>query len=341
MEWNFATKLLQKISEFISKKSPSLPLPLWELKKVFINQKGVIVLAIVLYVAISSAFQYRYLIPTYTDVEETYYIKYSGEINAKLHEDMTMEYEKLHEIYDILDEVYWSRLELFGFSDELEELYEKLQDMEYKLTVLEMLIYKVENGLEYTSKTGITIQLIKSGLYELLLLNDTATTNKNALYIMIAMVGIFAGICANEHHYNMCSTLKTSLKGRGKLTAIKLSIIAFMSIILTLTIYAPQILLIGIEGYNDLDAMAQSLAFLRFVPFPVTILGYLILMFVIRIIATFIVGMIVMLISKYCHNSITAVCISATIIIIPAVLSGTEVLPIPTIADLIGYCVIK
>ena len=117
--------------------------------------------------------------------------------------------------------------------------------------------------------------------------------------------------------------------------------IAITSILLTLTIYAPQIFLIGIEGYNDLNATAQSLVFLRFVPVSITILEYLISMFIIRIIATFIVGAIVMLISKYCNNSITAVCISATIIIIPAVLSGTEVLSITTIADFIGYCVIK
>lgn len=340
-EWNFGTKLLQKISKFISKKAPTLPLPLWEVKKVFINQKGGIILAVVLYVAISSAFQYRYLIPMYTDVEETYYMKYSGEINSKLQEDMTDEYEKLQEEYNTLNEEYLSKFETDGFTEEVAELEEELEYIGENLTVLEMLIDEVQNALEYTAKTGITVQLIKPRLYKLLLLNDTATTNKNALYIMIAMVGIFAGICANEKHCNMGSILKTSMKGRGKLTTIKLFIIAFMSIILTLAIYAPQVLLIGTEGYNDLDAMAQSLEFLRFFPFPVTILGYLIIMFIIRIIATFIVGTIVMLISKYCHNSITAVCISAAILIIPAVLSGTEVLPIPTIADLIGYCVVK
>ena len=158
---------------------------------------------------------------------------------------------------------------------------------------------------------------------------------------MIAMVGIFAGICANETRCNMHPILKTSLKGRRKLTAIKVSIIACMSILLTLTIYAPQVLLIGEKGYHDLDAMAQSLTFLRFVPFPITVLGYLILMFIVRMIATFIVGTVVMLISKYSRNAITAVCISAAILILPAVLSQTGVLPIPTIADLVGYCVMK
>ncbi len=341
IEWNFGNTYLQKISKVISKKSPTLPLPLWEAKKVFINQKSIIVLSVVLYVAINSAFQYRYLIPMYTEIEEKYYMEYSGEINSKLQNDMTDEYAKLQKQYDTLEEKYLSDLETYGLTEETAELYDKLQYIGEHLTVLELLIYEVQNGLEYTAKTGITIQLIKPRLYELLLLNDTATTNKNALYIMIAMVGIFSGICANETHCNMRSILKTSIKGRGNLTVIKLSIIAVTSIILTLTIYAFQVLLIGVEGYNNLDAMAQSLEFLRFVPFPVTILGYLIIMFVIRIIATFIVGTVVMLISKYCHNAITAVCISTAIIIIPAVLSGTGVLPIPTIADLIGYCIVK
>ena len=342
-EWNFGTKLIQKISKGISKKAPNLPLPLWEAKKVFINQKGAIILAVVLYVAISSAFQYRYIHPVYTEVEKEYYTKYSGEINATLLENMTARLEELQEKYNTLQQEYMSNLMTIPYyihTEEAKELEEKLEQIQEHLTVLKILIVEVQNGLEYTDETGITIQLIKQRLYELLLLEDTATTNKNALYIMIAMVGIFAGICANETRCNMHPILKTSLKGRRKLTAIKLSIIACTSIVLTLTIYAPQVSLIGEKGYHDLDAAAQSLVCLRFVPFPITILGYLILMFVIRMIATFIVGVVVMLISTYSRNAITAVCISAAIIILPAVLSQTGVLPLPTIADLIGYCVV-
>ena len=339
-EWNFGTKLVQKISKGISKKAPNLPLPLWETKKVFINQKGVIILAVVLYVAISSAFQYRYLIPRYSKTQENYYTKYSGDITPEVQETMADEYATLQEEYDNLHAQWLATINITGPTPEIDALEDILEKLRDKLTVLEMLMEQVQSGLEYTAETGITVQLIKQRLYELLLLDDTATTEKNALYIMIAMVGIFAGICANETRCNMHPILKTSLKGRRKLTAIKLSIIAVMSILLTLTIYAPQVLLIGAEGYHDLDAMAQSLVFLRFVPFPITILGYLILMFVVRIIATFIVGVVVMLISKYSHNAITAVCISAALLILPAVLSQTGVLPIPTIADLIGYCVV-
>lgn len=343
-EWNFGNQLLQKISTWLSEKAPTLSLPLWEVKKIFINQKGGIILAVVLYVAISSAFQYRYIIPRYTEVEEKYYTEYMGEINTALLNDMTAKQKELQEKYDTLYEEYLSNLmtiSSYMHTEAAKELEDNLEKIQEHLAVLEMLIDEVQNGLDYTAQTGITVHLIKPRLYQLLLLEDTATTDKNALYIMIAMVGIFAGICANETRCNMHSTLKTSTKGRGKLTTIKLSIIAVMSILVTLTIYAPQVLLIGAEGYHNLDAMAQSLTFLRFVPFPVTILGYLILMFVVRIIATFIVGMVVMLISNYSHNAITTICISAAIIIIPAVLSGTGVLPISTIADLVGYCVVK
>ena len=340
-EWNFGTKLVQKISKGISKKAPNLPLPLWEVKKVFINQKGAIILAVVLYVAISSAFQYRYLLPKYSQTQEKYYTKYAGDITLEMQETMADEYVELQEEYDKLFAQWLATVNISGptlATDALEDTIKKLQET---LTVLELLMEQVQSGLDYTAETGITVQLIKQNIYKLLLLDDIATTEKNALYIMIAMVGIFAGICANETRCNMHPILKTSLKGRRKLTGIKVSIIAVMSIILTLTIYAPQFLLIGEEGYHDLNATAQSLAFLRFIPFPITILAYLILIFVIRIIATFIVGVVVMLISKYSRNAITAVCISAAILILPTVLSQTGVLPIPTIADLIGYCVIK
>ena len=337
-EWNFGNQLVQKISKWISKKAPTLPLPLWETKKVFINQKGAIILAVVLYVAISSAFQYRYLLPRYNKYEEKYYTQYAGDITPEVQEAMTEEYTRIQEEYDDL----WAQVISTALPmEQMDVLYDILDKLEDTLRALELIMEQVQSGLDYTAKTGITVQLIKPKLYQLLLLDDAATTDKNALYIMIAMVGIFAGICANETRYNMHSILKSSLKGRGKLTATKLSLIAVTSILLTLTIYAPQVLLIGKEGYHDLDAMAQSLSFLQFVPFPVTILGYLILMFVVRIVATFIVGIIVMLISNYSRNAITTICISTSLIIVPAVLSGTDVLPIPTIADLIGYCVMK
>ncbi len=340
---SFGGKLIDKINSFFSRKSPSMPLLLWEVKKVFVNQKGAVILAVILYIAVSSAFQYRYVLPSYTRSEEKYYTKYTGEMTVELQTEMNEDFDDLQAQFNVLRDDYLIKLEANGglHDDELMKMYNRLMDMSEDLYALEMLIDTVDRGLAYTDETGIKVHLIKPKLYELLLLRDTTTTNKNALYIMLALVGIFAGICANENRCNMSSALRSSFKGRGRLTAIKLTIIGITSILVTVVVFTPQVLLIGAEGYNDLNTAAQSLEFLRFVPFETSILGYLVLMFIIRIIAVFTVGALVMLISRYSGSTITAVCISAAIIIVPAVLSGTGVLPIPSAADVVGYCVIK
>jgi hypothetical protein len=153
---------------------------------------------------------------------------------------------------------------------------------------------------------------------------------------------MFSGICAVENRSNMNSVLRTSLKGRGRLTAIKLSLIGVTSVFTTVLVFLTQFIQIGmIHGYNDLEATAQSIEVLRFMPFEISILGYIIFMFAVRILAAFVVGAIVMFVSKFCRSAVTAVCINAVFLIVPAVLSGTGILAFPSAADLIGFTLIK
>lgn len=192
-----------------------MPLSLWELKKVFVNQKSAVILAVILYIAVSSAFQYRYVLPSYTRSEEKYYQRYTGEMTVELQTEMNADLDDLQAQFDALRDEYLTKLDANGglHDDELMKMYNRLMDM------------------------------------------------------------------------------------------------------------------------------AEDLEFLRFVPFETSILGYLVLMFIVRMLGAFAVGALVMLISRYSGSTITAVCISAAIIIVPAVLSGTGVLPVPSAADIVGYCV--
>lgn len=341
-EYSLGDRTLERVRSFISRKAMPLPLPIWEVKKIFISQKGVIILAVIIYISISSAFQYRYVIPAYSKYEEMYYGKFSGTITEEMRKEMTAEYDRVYAGQKALYEKYIAELEAndFHLTDDLIPKYNRLVDMQEQLITLDDFIEKTDKALAYTDSTGINTELIKPKKYELLLVRDTATTNKNALYILFALVGIFAGICANENRCNMNAVLRSSVKGRGRLTAVKLGIIGVTSILVTAAVFAPQVILIGEGGYNDLFAAAQSLEFLRFVPFEISILGYLVLMFLVRMFAAFAVGAAVMLISRYCGSRITAVCICAVVFIVPAVLSGTGVIRVPSAADLVGFSVI-
>lgn len=340
--FSFGSKLTDRPGSFISRKSPALPLPLWEIKKIFVNRKGLLVLGVILYLAVSSALQYSYVIPTYSEYEEEYYGQFGGAITEELRGEMAAEYDRVYAEQKALYEEYMAELEAndFHLTDDLIPKYNRVVDMEEQLNTLDDFIEKADTALAYTDSTGIKTELIKPKIYELLLVRDTATTSKNALFIMLALVGVFGGICADENRCNMTFALKSSLRGRGRLTAIKLSIIGVSSFVITALIYAPQIIMIGAGGYNDLFAAAQSLEFLRFVPFEISVLGYLVIMFAVRMLSAFAVGALVMLISRYCASGITAVCISAVVFIVPAALSGTGIIGVLSAADFVGFSVI-
>lgn len=335
-------RMSDKIRSFISRRSPCPTLPVWEIKKVFIDQKGALLLAVIVYISASSALQYRYAIPAYSQYEEMYYDKFSGVVTEEMREKMISEYDKIYARQTELYEEYLAELEAndHQLNDELIISYNRQLDMSEQLAALDEFIGKADRALNYSERTGIETELIKPKIYELLLINDTSSTNKNAMYIILAMVGIFAGICANENRCNMDHILRSSAKGRGRLTAIKLGIIGAAAIFITAAVYAPQVMLIGAEGYNDITAAAQSLEFLRFVPFETSILGYLVMIFAVRMLAAFAVGASVMLISRCCKSAVTAVSVSTAVIIIPSALSGTGLLPVLSFADIVGFTLI-
>ncbi|MGN0687021.1 MAG: hypothetical protein ACI4KA_02820 [Oscillospiraceae bacterium] len=334
-------RAFMSITSLISRKAPPAPLPLWEAKKVFINQKGAIILAVVIYIAVSSALQYRYVIPAYSKYEEMYYGQFGGTITEEMRSEMTAEHDRVSAEQKALYEEYMAELEAndFHLTDNLIPKYNRLVDMQEQLITLDEFIERADRALAYTDCTGIKTELIKPKTYELLLVRDTATTSKNALYILLALVGVFAGICANESRCNMNAVLKSTARGRGRLTAIKLGLIGVTSILVTAAVFTAQVLLIGTQGYNDIMAAAQSLEFLRFVPFEISILGYLVLMFLVRMTAAFAVGAAVMLISRCCGSRITAVCIGAVVFVVPAALSGTGIISVPSAADFVGFSV--
>jgi len=333
-------KFTEKISSALSRKAPSFPLWLWETKKVFINQKGAVILAVVVYIAVSSSLSYRYLIPSYNKYELSYYNKYAGVITSEIVDKLNDDRNNLQGEYDRVYEEYITLYEESGrmFTDEVLALYDKLVILGDRLYALDKIKAQAESGLSYTEKTGIETHLIRTAVYELLLLDDRITTNKNALYIMLCIIGVFAGINAAENNSNMTSLLKSSYRGRKKLTAIKLIIIGITSMAVTVGIFLPQFIQIGAQGFNDIEATAQSLDFLRFMPFQISIKGYLLLMMCVRILSAFLVGIFVMIISRYCRSSVTAMCLCSAVLVVPAVLSGTGVVSFISMSDFIGFC---
>lgn len=329
--------LWQRVCAWFSKRTLPLPLPVWEAKKVFVNQKGLLILVGVIYIATSSALQYEYLLPSYSVYEDVYYQKYGGPITRELVNEMQAEVTDLGEQYSKLEAEIAEALENDAPESLIRALFERCSGIETTLKTLEPLYARAEEGLAYSEQSGIAVSLIKPGTYNLLLVGDNATTDKNAVYILLAIIGIFAGICAYENNSNMRPALRSTKRGRLLINAVKLGIIALTCALVTLAVYRTQLMQIGADGFNDLSAPAQSLELLRFLPVAMSIEGYLRLMFAVRILGAFAVGAFVMLVSRFCRSSVATVCICLTVLVIPVVLASTGVLDIPTVANLVGF----
>lgn len=333
------TGKLTRVSKEISRKSPALPLFLWEAKKTLIDRKGLIIIAAVIYLAVSSTMQY-----TYTgniDMEfGKLYEKYSGPVTQEMVDSINAEYEEMDREWYRLHAEY-QEMEKNGASEnDLSRMAYKLQVLAYDISMLGHFVEKAEDCWAYTCKTGISVEIINQNVYELLLSGDRQTTSKNSLYILLALIATFGGIMAFEKQSNMTNTLKSSKRGRFCLTANKIVLVLAVCVILSLSVNMAQLFQIANAlGFNNLSAPCQSVEMLRGIHFEMSLKEYLVLLYIVRVLCTCAVGLIIMLISRLCDSSIMAIGTSAVVLLVPSVLNSAGLKFVPSFTEFIGIVI--
>ncbi len=330
-------KTLDKIKILISEHAPNPPTIVWELKKIFINQKGILILIIVIYMAISACLEYGYYYQINTD-RDNMYKKYGGVITSDTVENINADHQELlttlNELQNELDKLYLSGEEI----PKIENLQNQIANIKGDIELLEEIQKQAEDGYHFSIENDIEIELIKTDAYKLLLVEDKPTTDRNSMFILLAMIGIFSGIITYEKAGNMGSELKTLKNGRNRLIFFKTFTILATAPLLVLAISSAQFIQIReTVGYNNLSATVQSLEFLRGYPLVISIKHYLIITYGIRIFFTYIAGLFVMLISHLSPNRITSLCVSIAVLAVPAILSIAGLDGLKSILDLISY----
>lgn len=327
---------LRKIDKLIvafSKKKPIWPNFFWECRKVLLSQKGIWIGLIVFYLAFSASTDSFY-VDTRNPYEMHWYEDLAGDINEEKLQEVTATRDQIMkwmdgcrknlERYQATKEKYLMEGRTTQYVDkQIGETKAKLAEHEKEMIGLNIVYEKVESGLEYTKRTGKTIQIIDTHSYYLLLDHDKSTTTRNHLYIFIGMIGIFSGIIAHENTTHMRMYLHTLYKGRKKLIVNKVLLIACVAFVLSTAIHIIQFVQIGeVFGYMNLDAAVQSINSLRdFMP-DISIGTYLTLMYIGRGFLTFLVGCGVMTISNFCKNRINTIAVCSGIMIVFILLTG-------------------
>ena len=327
------------LSKAISRKSPQLPLFLWEAKKALIDRKGLIIIAAVICLAVSSTMQY-----TYTgDIDVEFgklYKKYSGTVTEEMVDGINAELDAMEQEWYRLHAEF-QEMEKNGASEnDLKRMAYKLQTLAFDVSMLDKFVEKAEDCWAYTCDTGISVEIINQNVYDLLLSGDRQTTSKNSLYVLLALIAAFGGIMASEKQSNMTNTLKSSKRGRLCLTANKVILVLVVCIILSLSVNMAQLWQIA-EGmeFNNLDAPCQSVEMLRGIHFELSLKEYLVLLYIVRVLCTCAVGMIIMLISSLFDSSIVAIGASAVLLLVPSVLNSAGLKFIPSFTGLIGIVI--
>lgn len=327
-------KVIEKLRMFASRHKPSCSLMTWEFKKVMFSQKGLFIMAILIYLAYTASVESNYM-----DFRSKYvvhwYQDFAGEITEESVQSM---YDTRTEMEE--DSKRWQaslvkmeenrikNLMMGADTGMIESVIRNLQDAilenEREIAGLNVVLEQAEESLAYSLETGHTVMLIDFGSYELLLHNDKQTISRNYLYTLLTVVLIMSGVMACEKASHMEMMLHSLYKGRRQTLVRKILIMLGVCVVATLSIHLVQYFQIGeVLAFTDKDVLVQSIPCVRNFPFAITIGQYLYFIYGVRVITSVLMGSAVMYLSSK-FSRITTLAFGVFLLIVPMGLVATR-----------------
>ncbi len=320
-------RIIEKLRVFVSRHKPSCSLMTWELKKVMLSQKGLFIMALLIYLAYTASVESNYM-----DFRSKYvvhwYEDFAGEITEESVQRMYDTRTEMEEDIErwqaslLKQEEYKMRNLMIGADTGMIErfirdLKDAILENERQITGLNVVLEQAEDGLAYSLKTGNTVMLIDTGSYELLLHNDKQTISRNYLYTLLTVVLVLSGIMACEKSAHMEMMLHSMYRGRGQTMARKVLIMLGVCIVTTLSIHLVQYVQIGeVLAFTDKEVLVQSIPCVREFPFAITIGQYLYFIYGVRVVMSVLMGSVVMYLSSK-FSRITTLAFGVFLLIIP------------------------
>ena len=300
-------RFLERIHSFFERHALQRTLTGWEVYKLYIKQGALLLFSVLLVLQIHLTFRYQYYYPV-NAMERLYYIEFEGEITEELSEKVEHKMRMLQESEASLRQTLDKLWNSVPFND---YIYNQTSDyLNNNLAMqkgLQPVLENIRNGMEYTRRTGKPIHLIQPYTYDLLINRDHHVKQRASFLELIIILGSLAGIYAYDSQNHMGQIIHTSYRGRRmnriRKPLIGISLCAFTAIAL----HGVQMVHIGRSmGFNNLDAPIQSLTFMRNFPLYLSIRGYLLVLFLLRILFASVLGAIIMSLSRLCRDTFTA-----------------------------------
>lgn len=314
------SKLFERAERFLSRWKPQPSLTGWEIRKVFLSQKGILVIAAMLYLALSSARPTQYL-DTRSKYVVHWYEEFAGEVNEEKIAEIEAEMEKMEEYKANAEEQlrWWQELlnrkmveyqqriqELIANGQEItekdridtgpaaeaiERLTERIEELTKEMQGLSIVLEQAKECDAYSKTSHLRLQLMDSTIYELLLKKDKQTILRNYLTVLLAMVVLMSGVMACEKTAHMDGVLHSLYRGRGPVFVRKLFILIGTGTVCTLSVHLIQYYEIrGRFGLEHMDYFVQSIPCMRWISVSMTIRQFFLLQYGGRCLLAVLVG---------------------------------------------------
>lgn len=327
IELNFIKRLYIRLLAFADKHRNKGFIFGWELKKVLIKSKGVIVI-IILGIMANDYIVDTDLQLTYgkTSSKADYYIKYGYDIDEEMYSDILWaknEYNKAMEEYEEILNAYEADeidiIELHAFETKLSE---KSQQKDFFSEVEQDISY-----VESMRESGKNAMLITRDGYEYLFnRNNHIADLRKMIIVLLAAIFLLGGIFASDRQTGAMNLIKATGKGRTKLFYSKIATGMLLVTLCTGAMFFAEFYNIWkLYGFVGIECPAYSLYLFENLPFEIKIGTLIILWYICRWLVIMSICMVIMCISCIAKSGVAAMWISIGLLAVPAFLTYMEV----------------
>ena len=319
------TRILNKIQKILHIAISHLPVIGMEFYKILISQKGVVIIALWLYLLISQLDTNNVFLMGSASAMKEIYEEYSGEDDGRLREYLSGQEAVLEQAYAEYDaicdsyeagEISEEEYEMAGFNllnyRGIEIKVEEIQD---KLAYIDTI--KKERGIDvwFVDEKAYSVLWTENGLYAD---SDYKKQEFVAIAGVLLMILLLSYVFSYDSSCGMEMLIRSTPKGRQKLFNVKIMMAGVICICLCLITYGLELYEVSqIFSINCLNAPVQSLSFMKDFPLRISIFVFLIMVECVHLVVMFAIAMIVYAMSIWLKG-IKAVMVSLVVLAVPA-----------------------
>lgn len=326
IELTFIKRIYTKLLTFIDRHRRQGFIFTWELKKVLIKGRGIIVLIIVMIIAKDYIVDTDLQLSYGGSLKSDYYIKYGYDVSEEMYNDISSaknEYNKTVEEYEEAVKEYdadkINRADLLVYETKLSE---KSQRQEFFLQVEQDIAY-----VEKMRENGKNAMLITRDSYDYLFAkNNHIVDLRKMIIVLLAAIFLLGGIFTADRQTGAMNLIKAAGKGRKTLFYSKIGTGILLVTLCSAAMFFVELYNIWkIYGFVGLECPAYSFYLFEKLPFGISMGAFILLWYVCRWLVIMSVCMIIMCISGMAKSATASMWISIGLLAIPAFLTYMDV----------------